>query len=174
MNIAEENIEILNNSVILTTKTAIMGFGNPCRSDDGIAIYVIDELRKVIGENHETITLFDMGTSAFEVLFQLKGHSRIIIVDAVINTGEVAGTLYKLPASEINTQINDDPMVFLHSLKWDQALSYAKKILREEYPEDIEVYLISVDNLKLDINLSEAVKNAGNKVIELIKNDVLV
>ncbi|WP_435357936.1 hydrogenase maturation protease [Emticicia sp. SJ17W-69] len=173
MNIAEENIEVLDNSMILGTKTAIMGFGNPCRSDDGIAIYVIDELRKVIGEEHETITLFDMGTSAFEVLFQLKGHNRIIIVDAVINTGEVAGTLYKLPASEINAQINEDPMVFLHSLKWDQALSYAKKILREEYPENIEVYLISVDNLKLDIQLSEAVKNAGNKVIELIKNDVL-
>lgn len=174
MNPAEENIAILEETAILATKTAIMGFGNPCRSDDGVAIYVIDELRKVIGEEHETITLFDMGTSAFEVLFQLKGHSRIIIVDAVINTGEIAGTLYKLPASEINAQINDDPMVFLHSLKWDQALSYSKKILREEYPEDIEVYLIAVDNLKLDINLSEDVKNAGDKVIELILKEILV
>jgi hydrogenase maturation protease len=174
MNPAEENIVILEETAILTTKTAIMGFGNPCRSDDGVAIYVIDELRKVIGEEHETITLFDMGTSAFEVLFQLKGHSRIIIVDAVINTGEIAGTLYKLPASEINAQINDDPMVFLHSLKWDQALSYSKKILREEYPEDIQVYLIAVDNLKLDINLSEVVKNAGDKVIKLIKDEVLI
>lgn len=174
MNPAEENIAILEETTILATKTAIMGFGNPCRSDDGVAIYVIDELRKVIGEEHETITLFDMGTSAFEVLFQLKGHSRIIIVDAVINTGEIAGTLYKLPASEINAQINDDPMVFLHSLKWDQALSYSKKILREEYPEDIQVYLIAVDNLKLDINLSEDVKNAGDKVIELILKEILV
>ena len=174
MNLGEENTDILEETAILATKTAIMGFGNPCRSDDGVAIYVIDELRKVIGEEHETITLFDMGTSAFEVLFQLKGHSRIIIVDAVINTGEIAGTLYKLPANEINAQINDDPMVFLHSLKWDQALSYSKKILREEYPEDIQVYLIAVDNLKLDINLSEAVKNAGDKVIELIKNEVLI
>lgn len=174
MNPAEKNIAILEENTILATKTAIMGFGNPCRSDDGVAIYVIDELRKVIGEEHEAITLFDMGTSAFEVLFQLKGHSRIVIVDAVINTGEVAGTLYKLPANEINAQINDDPMVFLHSLKWDQALSYSKKILQEEYPEDIQVYLIAVDNLKLDINLSEPVKNAGDKVIDLILKDVLV
>ena len=27
------------------SKTAIMGFGNPCRSDDGIGIYVVDELK---------------------------------------------------------------------------------------------------------------------------------
>lgn len=157
----------------IKTKTAIMGFGNPCRSDDGVAMYVIDELRKVIAEDDEAITLFDMGTSAFEVLFQLQGHSRIIIIDAVINTGEVAGTLYKLPASEIDAQIQDDPMVFLHSLKWDQALSYAKKILRDEYPEDIEVYLIAVDNTRLDIQLSDAVKEAGDKVVDLLKNELL-
>jgi hydrogenase maturation protease len=109
-----------------------------------------------------------MGTSAFEVLFKLQGHNRIVIVDAVINTNEPPGTLYKLPASEIDAAIQDDPMVFLHGLKWDQALSYAKKILTTNYPSDIEVYLIAVDNLKLEIEISEDVKNAGQKVIDLI------
>ncbi len=151
-----------------------MGFGNPCRSDDGVGCYVIEELKKQVGEDNEQITIFDMGTSAFEVLFNLKGHDRIIIVDAVVNSGEPDGTLYKLPASEINAAIQDDPMVFLHSLKWDQALSYAKKILRDEYPENIEVYLISVSNIRLDVTLSETVKSAGDKVIELISKDLLV
>lgn len=151
-----------------------MGFGNPCRSDDGVGCYVIEELKKLIGENNEEISIFDMGTSAFEVLFNLKGHHRIIIVDAVVNSGEPDGTLYKLPANEIDAAIQDDPMVFLHSLKWDQALSYAKKILIDEYPENIEVYLIAVSNLKLDIQLSDAVKTAGDKIIDLISNELLV
>ncbi|MEM9986641.1 MAG: hydrogenase maturation protease, partial [Bacteroidota bacterium] len=120
--------------------TAIMGFGNPVRSDDGIGCYVIEQLQKYLGKRPD-IGLFDMGTSAFEVLFQLKGSTRILIVDAVVNTGEEPGTMYRVPASEIEGQIQDDPMVFLHSLKWDQALSYTKKILQEEYPDDISVYL---------------------------------
>lgn len=148
-------------------KTAVMGFGNPCRSDDGIGIYIIDELRKII-KHDEQVTLFDMGTSAFEVLFNLKGHSQIIIADAVINTGEKPGTLYKLPSTEIAASIQDDPMVFLHSLKWDQALSYAKKILRDEYPEDISVYLVAVNDTKLDIRLTDEVRQAGDKVVQLI------
>jgi hydrogenase maturation protease len=156
------------------TKTAIMGFGNPCRSDDGVGCYVIEQLKKQIGDDNEEITIFDMGTSAFEVLFNLKGHNRIIIVDAVVNSGEADGTLYKLPASEINAAIQEDPMVFLHSLKWDQALSYAKKILRDEYPEAIEVYLIAVSNLKLDVVLSDTVKTAGDTVIGLISHELLV
>ena len=93
-----------------------MGFGNPARSDDGIGCYVVAQLQEQLGEQ-EGISLLDMGTSAFEVLFQLQGHQRIILVDAVINTGEEDGTLYKLPASAVEAAIQDDPMVFLHALK---------------------------------------------------------
>ena len=152
--------------------TAIMGFGNPCRSDDAIGIYVIDELKKRIGhESH--ISILDMGTGAFEVLFKLKGHKRIILVDAVLNTGEKPGTLYKVPAQEVMSAPQEDPMVFLHSIKWDQALSYAKKILQEDYPEDIQVYLIAIENTKLEMEISEIVKEAGDKVVQLIlENDL--
>ena len=112
-------------------KTAIMGLGNPYRSDDAVGIYVIDELKKTIGQD-ENISILDMGTGAFEVLFKLKGHKKIILVDGVINTGEKPGTLYKVPAKEVLATPQEDPMVFLHSMKWDQALSYAKKIMQDE------------------------------------------
>lgn len=152
-------------------KTAIMGFGNPVRSDDAVGCYVIEQLQKK-GIESDDITLLDMGTGAFEVLFKLQGHQRIIIVDAVINTGEAVGTLYKVPAEEINAAIIDDPMVFLHSIKWDQALSYAKKILREDYPSDISVYLIAVDNTRIEIELSDIVKQAGDKVVAYILEEL--
>ena len=152
-------------------KTAILGFGNPARSDDGIGCYVIERLKEQL-DNSEDLTILDMGTSAFEVLFQLKGHERIFLVDAVVNTGEPDGTLYKVPASEVEAKIQDDPMVFLHSLKWDQALSYARKIMQNEYPEDISVYLISVTNTRLEIGLSEEVKKAGDRLINIVLEDL--
>ena len=93
-------------------------------------------------------------------------------MDGVINTGEPDGTLYRMPASAVNASIQDDPMVFLHSLKWDQALSYAKKILGAEYPEDISVYLISVSNTRLDLGISDAVQQAGKKVTDLILEEL--
>ena len=63
-------------------KTAIMGFGNPVRSDDAIGIYVIEQLKEELPDS-EDISIFDMGTAAFEVLFGLKGHDKIILVDGV-------------------------------------------------------------------------------------------
>ncbi|TAD81469.1 MAG: hydrogenase maturation protease [Bacteroidetes bacterium] len=150
-------------------QTAIMGFGNPCRSDDAVGIYVIEALQKRLADRAD-VSVFDMGTGAFEVLYKLKGHSRIIIVDGVINSGEPVGSLFAVPAEEVRSAPVDDPMVFLHSIKWDQALSYAKKILQQEYPDDIMVYLIAIDDTRLEMQLSEPVKQAGDLLIETIVN----
>lgn len=152
---------------------AIMGFGNPVRSDDGIGMYVIEKLKEHVGEN-DAINIFDMGTAAFEVLFGLKGHQKIILVDAALNTNEPVGTLFKVPAEEVLRAPQEDPLVFLHGMKWDQALSYAKKILQDEYPDDIQVYLIAIENTKLEVDLSDAVKVAGDKVVEHILDELKV
>ncbi len=152
-------------------KTAIMGFGNPVRSDDAIGIYVIEQLREKLPES-EDISIFDMGTAAFEVLFGLKGHDKIVLVDGVLNSNEPVGTLFKVPAEEVMKAPQDDPMVFLHGMKWDQALSYTKKILQDEYPEDIQVYLVAIENTKLEVDLSDVVKEAGDKVVQHILEDL--
>ena len=154
-------------------RTAVLGFGNPVRSDDAVGCYVIEKL-KGAGLDTSEVSLIDMGTSSFEVLFELQGHDRLILVDGTINSGEKPGTLYKLPAQEVMASIQDDPMVFLHSLKWDQALSYAKKILRDEFPEDIQVYLVAIDNIKLEVGMSEEVKSAGMEVYQHIMDDLSV
>jgi hydrogenase maturation protease len=152
-------------------KVALMGFGNPVRSDDAVGIYVIEKLKEIIGDN-DNINVFDMGTAAFEVLFGLKGHQKIILIDAVLNSNEPVGTLFKVPAEEVLRAPDNDPMVFLHGMKWDQALSYSKKILQDEYPDDIQVYLIAIENTKLDVNLSKTVQEAGDKVVNLILEEL--
>ncbi|MBL7757907.1 MAG: hydrogenase maturation protease [Chitinophagaceae bacterium] len=153
-------------------KTAVMGFGNPCRSDDAIGIYVIQQLQTLLAHRSD-ITFLDMGTGAFELLFQLKGHQQIVIVDAVINTGEPPGTLYKLPAEEVEQAPQEDPMVFLHGLKWNQALSYARKILGDDYPQLITVYLVAVDDTRLEIQLSKPVEAAGERLAQLICQELI-
>ena len=157
---------------IATEKTAILGFGNPVRSDDAIGVYIANELQKKL-QDRDDVCVFDMGTSALEILFKLKGHQRIILVDGVLNSGEPDGTLFCLPSSEIQARIQDDPLVFLHGMKWDQALSYAKKMMGDEFPErHIKVYLVAISEIKIDMNLGDTVKAAGNKLIATILEDL--
>lgn len=149
-------------------KTAILGFGNPVRSDDGVGCYVVEQLKKHFDPMPEWLSVLDMGTSAFETLFQLQGHERIIFVDAVVNSNDADGNVFLLPAAEVMRAVQDDPMVFLHSLKWDQALSYAQKILGDAFPKDVSAYLIAVSDIRLEVGLSEIIKNAGDRTVQLI------
>lgn len=151
-------------------KITILGFGNPVREDDGVGIYVVQQLQESL--QTENIEILDMGTSAFEVLFQLKGRDRIIFIDAVINTGEPVGTLYKLPASEIEGHIQDDPLVFLHSLKWSQALSYAKKIMPDDFPEHMDVYLIAIDSTRFNTEMTDAARAGGDRLISILLEEL--
>ena len=58
-------------------------------------------------------------------------------------------------------------------MKWDQALSYAKKLMGNEFPEDkIDVYLIAISEIKLNMELSDVVKTAGDTLIAAILNDL--
>ncbi len=152
-------------------KIAILGFGNPVRRDDAVGVYVVNQLKKQVGEV-AGVSIFDMGTSGFETLFKLKGHQKIILVDAVVNSDQPAGTLFKVPAEEVMQAPQEDPMVFLHGMKWDQALSYARKILQDEYPDDIQVYLIAIDDTRLEMGMSAVVREAGDKVTALIREEI--
>jgi hydrogenase maturation protease len=159
-------------NVAASLKTAILGFGNPVRSDDAAGIYVVNELQKKLAHRND-IAIFDMGTSAFEILFKLKEHQKIILIDAVLNSGEEDGTLFCLPANEINAQIQDDPMLFLHGMKWDQALSYAKKMMGNAFPENnIQVYLIAISEIKMEMQLSQKIKDAADKLIQTILREI--
>ncbi len=152
-------------------KITIMGFGNPVREDDAVGVYVVQQLQKQLKAS-DNLQIFDMGTAAFEILFKLKGQDRIILIDAVVNTQDPVGTLYKLPASEINAKIQDDPLLFLHSLKWDQALSYAKKILGRDYPENIEVYLIAINNTKFNTQMTAEAKAGADRLVQILAKEV--
>ncbi|MEO0582166.1 MAG: hydrogenase maturation protease [Bacteroidota bacterium] len=151
-------------------KISILGFGNPVREDDGVGIYVIERLKERISD--PDVEILDMGTAAFEILFQLKGKDRIILVDAVINTGEPVGTLFKLPASAIEGHIQDDPLVFLHSLKWDQALSYAKKIFPDEMPHEIDVYLVAINETRFNTEMTPEATKGGDELVDKIVQDL--
>lgn len=151
----------------MTSKTAILGFGNPVREDDGVGVYVAQRLAEEL-RDREDIEVFDMGTSAFEILYKLKEFDHLILVDAVMNSNEPVGTMFKLPADQIDARIEEDPMVFLHSLKWDQALSYAQKMLRDDYPDDIDVYLLAIESTRFNTGMTDTALKASDALVNVI------
>ena len=149
---------------------SIIGCGNPNRQDDGAGVYVAQQLLKDPDiQSCPNVQVFDAGTSGMDVMFQARGSDFLIIIDANSSDSE-PGSIFKVPGEELENI--PDPGYNLHDFRWDNALYAGKRIYKEEFPENITVYLIEAESLKLGIGLSKKVSKAVQRVIAKIKDDV--
>lgn len=148
----------------------IIGCGNSNRCDDGVGVYVAQSLLVYLHRNpRDDVRVFDAGTGGMEVMFQSRGSQRLIIVDAS-RTGTEAGAIFKVPAEELVTE--RVPSYSLHDFRWDHALAAGRKIFREEFPDDVEVYLIEAQSLDLGLELTAVVKASADKLIVTLQQEI--
>src|SRR3954471_9372603 len=74
---------------------AVIGCGNPNRSDDGIGVEVIGRLAPRAAP---LLTILDAGTDGMAVMFAARGCRTLIVIDAC-TTGAAPGTLFEVPAA---------------------------------------------------------------------------
>lgn len=113
-----------------TQRIAIIGCGNPNRSDDGIGLYIIKTLQKQ--KLPENVALYDAGTNGMEVIYRIKDIHHLLIIDAKSPEGQ-PGALYHVPAHILE---NPPPQSYnLHDFRWDNALYAAKKSMAMPIPK---------------------------------------
>ena len=143
---------------------AVIGCGNPNRSDDGVGPEVIARLRKrplPVG-----VALHDAGTDGMGVMYNAKGASHLIVVDARAPESE-PGAIYDVPGELL--EIPPQQSFNLHDFRWDHALYAGRKIYGVDFPVEVKVFLIEAERLDLGLGLSAPVAAAADRVAELIE-----
>ena len=145
----------------------IIGCGNSNRTDDGVGVYIAQNLKQFLIQNpKDNVSVFDAGTGGIDVMFQARGSTRLIIIDAG-KTGSEPGSIYEVPGEELMAE--REVSYSLHDFRWDHALYMGRKIFRDDFPEDVTVYLIEAESLELGLEMTPTVQNAGNKVLQRLK-----
>jgi len=145
----------------------VIGCGNSTRSDDGVGVYVAQVLRAQLHEDPKRgVRVFDAGTGGMDVMFQARGASRLIIVDAS-RSGSEPGAIFKVPGAELASE--PDAAFTLHDFRWQHALTAGRKIFGAEFPGDVSVFLIEAESLEFGLELSAAVLRSADRVIEEIR-----
>ena len=78
----------------------VMGVGNPLMRDDGVGPRVVELLLSGY-EFPENVEVIDSGTMSFMIIDVIKDADRLIVVDAVKETGHPAGTVFRMTPDEI-------------------------------------------------------------------------
>ena len=140
---------------------AVIGCGNPNRSDDGAGPRVIDLLKRK--ELPAGVGLFDAGTDGMAVMYRAKGTARLIIVDARAPEGS-PGAVYEVPGAVLEAP--PPQSLNLHDFRWDHALYAGRQIYGDAFPAQVQVYLIEAASLALGLALSPAVTAAAETVAD--------
>ena len=145
---------------------AVIGCGNPNRTDDGAGLEVIRLLLKDPALQSRTdVKLLDAGTDGMAVMFAARGCETLIVADCC-KTGAQPGSVYELPGAEIESR--HQPSLNLHDFRWDHAIYAGRQIYRDAFPQDVTAFLIEARSLDLGCGLSADVGNAVLKVAQLI------
>jgi hydrogenase maturation protease len=148
----------------------VIGCGNLNRSDDAAGVRVVQQLRHDFGDSLPAdVKLFDAGTGGMEVMFQARGASALVIIDAC-RSGSDAGAVFRLPGSEIDTAHR--PSYSLHDFRWDHAVHAGRRIFGADFPADLTVYLIEAGSLELGTELTASVSRGVTRVCEQVARSI--
>ena len=142
---------------------AVIGCGNPNRSDDGVGAHVVALLKEK--RLPADVGIFDAGTDGMGVMYRARGASRLIVVDAREPEG-APGAIYDVPGEVL--QAPPPQSLNLHDFRWDHALYAGRKIYGDAFPADVKVFLIEAASLDLGLGLSPEVQQAATRVADRI------
>ena len=118
----------------------------------------------------EHVQLVDGGTAGMDIGFAMRGMSRVVIVDAA-TTGTDAGAIFRVPGEALE-ELPPPQSMNMHSFRWDNALAFARWLLKDEYPEHIEVWLIEAEQLEPGEPLSAPVDEAMEKLVRRLLSEL--
>jgi hydrogenase maturation protease len=157
---------------LTSSMLTIIGCGNLNRSDDAVGVIIAQRLQQYLTQYpHPNVRVYDCGTAGMEVMFQARGSTKLIIIDAS-STGSEPGAVFKVPGKELEAL--PEASYNLHDFRWDHALAAGRKIFKEDFPEDVTVYLIEADNLDFGLELSQTVRYAADIVFEELAHITIV
>ncbi len=152
-------------------RTVILGIGNILLSDEGVGVRIVEELKKL--DLPKKVEIYDGATLGLPLLNFLDGCKKAVIVDAVLGGGK-PGEVYRfslydvLEKSESKQDLKN--IVSMHDIDFVTAFKIGKDFLN--LPEEIIVIGVEPASFEEGLELSEDVKRAIPKAIEMILKEI--
>ena len=142
----------------------VLGIGNLVMSDDGIGVRVIQQLSACF-RFPDGVALLDGGTLGLDLLPQLDGVERLLVVDAV-DIGKTPGTLTRLSGDDVPIAL--ETKVSPHQMGLKDLLAVA--MLQGFAPLEMVLWGVQPEMIEMGTDLSPAV--AG--ILDTLVKNVLL
>ena len=149
----------------VNAQIAIIGCGNPNRSDDGVGSEILRMLNARGLAADARVRLLDAGTDGMAVMFAARGCRTLVVVDAC-RSGSTPGAVFEVPGAELEQRYQ--PTLTLHDFRWDHALHAGRRMFADTFPRDVTVFLVEAGTVGFGVGLSPSVADAAANVVDRV------
>jgi hydrogenase maturation protease len=143
-------------------KKCIVGLGTPLYHDDGIGIYLLEQLQKHQSQTLNEYDFIDGGTGGFSLLHIFDDYQIIYLIDAV-NMGEKPGTLKFFTPNEVKS-FSNECKTSTHYQDFLQVIDIAKNVYGNKFK--LIISGIQPDDMSFGEGLSNPLKQNIDKIIK--------
>jgi hydrogenase maturation protease len=143
-------------------KQKIIGIGNDFRSDDAVGLLVARKLKEL----YPDFDIIESDGNGVDLLSIFQEYDKVIIIDAAIaDNPEDVGQIREIKVT-LDFNFSDLKIYSSHSFSLLEALKMGKQL--SILPEELYLYLILSKNFSFGQEISEAVKKASEKILDII------
>ena len=149
-------------------KTIILGIGNPILGDDGVGIKVVKELKKHLKD--PDIKLDEAATGGINLLDQMMGYDKAILIDTIKNKNIKHGEIKRLSLDDFPSFHSYNP----HDISLPEACVIARQLGETRIPHDITIFGISLRSMPCEFGeeISEEISKAIPKTVDMIMSEL--
>lgn len=169
---SEEREELNRGRSQHSPSIVVIGVGNEFRSDDGLGIYAVREMRlRMQTAEHrlpQPIAFVEESGEATALMQAWEGYRHVFIIDAV-RSGKAPGYVHVIDALSEAVPV-DFFLSSSHHLGIAEAVEMARKLNR--LPQTLNLYGIEGETMEPGVGLSEAVVRSMTDLFHLLEEDI--
>jgi len=135
------------------------------RMDDGFGAVVLGEIEK--GDLPGYVDLLDAGTSIVDLMEELNGRRKVVVIDAV-RGGQEPGTLFRFSPEDVACEAV--PADSLHQVGLLETLRLAELV--DCRPEQVVIIGAQPQDTGLGVGLTAAVEAVVPRAAEMVRKEI--
>ena len=156
------------NLIKIKHKVTVLGTGNILRSDDGLGVFVVDELKQK--KWPPGLLLLETGTSTLNFLGKISRSYQVIVIDAVRVGGE-PGSIYRFIMEDVRDNSPGGGFRNMHDFFVPDVIRLARSMTG--LPAHTVIFGMEPQDLAPGIGLTPAVEKALPKIVNMITREIM-
>jgi len=153
----------------MSKRTLVLGIGSPIMCDDAIGLRVLNELSRM---DLKGVDLEEACTSGLDLIEIMMGYDRVILIDAIINSGHPPGTILQLRPEDFANTVHGTNV---HEANIATTIELGRTLDPERFPRDILFVAVEANDVftvidQMTPELEAALPRVVKTVLELIES----